>query len=111
MNNGHYVYLPSDTERVVPSERVVLKVKLSNEFEDYYRAAADLKQEKSALYAQLEALLNSVTTVGRLQEIWPDGRKFYKDVLIPVTKAGLPALTMQKINDALGLPEKKEKLL
>jgi hypothetical protein len=48
--------------------------------------------------------LNSVRTVEKLQQVWPEIIPFTRDLAVPV-KTNLPALNISEVNAMLGLPK------
>lgn len=63
----------------------------------------DAKRERSELSRNLEALLTRMVTLRKLSEGWPEGKKFYAH-LTPCEAAPVPAIQIDVINRALGLP-------
>ena len=61
-----------------------------------------LRDEKRSARAKLNAMLSSISTVKKLQEVWPEGAQFYakfaeKPAALP------PAIRVEDVNAALGL--------
>jgi len=81
-------------------ERVKL-VDRKDELEAEIRSA-----ERTAMNA-----MNSVTTVKKLIEVWPEVEEFAKTYLVDGDrKAVLPSIPRQELNTALGLPPSKKEL-
>lgn len=73
-----------------------LKLKSSN---------AELKAEIEKASRTAKATLNSVTTIAKLIEVWPEARVFAEKYLVSGDqKALLPAIPRRELNNALGLP-------
>lgn len=60
------------------------------------------KAIRSSTQKKLEAMLNKITTLKKLREVWPEGVEFYQKYEEP-KQAALPAIRMDEINVALGL--------
>ena len=61
-----------------------------------------LRDEKRSARIKLDAMLSSISTVKKLQEVWPEGAQFYakfaeKPAALP------PAIRVEDVNAALGL--------
>lgn len=73
---------------------------------DRIRAHADAteayKAERRTAYAATIGLLDGVSTLKRLAEVWPAGERFYKryDDAVP---ASLPAVRISEVNAMLGI--------
>lgn len=66
-------------------------------------AGEKLKADRKAANSAVKAMVYSVTTIGKLREIWPEGEPFYGSIQsnAPTT---LPAIQAAKVNSMLGLP-------
>lgn len=63
-------------------------------------------EERSSLKVRVRAILESVTTVNRLIEIWPEVVDFLPETVSdPIT--GVPAIMIADLNRDLGIPSKK----
>lgn len=80
---------------------------LSKRFEKLNKKESKIKKKESEIEANVQAALNSVTTIKRLIEIWPESKE-----LIPtdISKASvlLPALQVEDLNKLIGLPTDKK---
>lgn len=80
---------------------------LSKRFEKLNKKESRIKKKESEIEANVQAALNSVTTIKRLIEIWPESKE-----LIPtdISKASiqLPALQVEDLNKLIGLPTDKK---
>ena len=86
------VYLTMSEERAVKRGYGVIKSYPSRHkiARRYHKLVADrdrLKKERSELKTSIRAILDSVTTMNRLGEIWPDGKEFYSDIVPSESKA------------------------
>lgn len=78
---------------------------LAEEFTAHKNEMADLISEIQAAERTARTAMDSVTTVGKLIEVWPEVEEFAKDFLDNgERKAVLPMVPRQKLNDILGLP-------
>lgn len=80
--------------------------KLAEEYRAYYRDWEALKKKGQDIQRQGKALLYSVTTFKRLEEAWPDGKKFYEKFKPVSEKGGVPALLMNDLNALMGIKAK-----
>lgn len=65
----------------------------------------DLQERERALRAKVKAVIESVTTVGRLVEVWPEVQDFLPEVMAG-PKGNLPATLISDLNAELGLTQK-----
>lgn len=93
---------PSRDKCLFPAEH-----ELSKRFEKLNKKESKIKKKESEIEANVQAALNSVTTIKRLIEIWPESKE-----LIPtdISKASvsLPALKVEDLNKLIGLPTDKK---
>lgn len=61
-----------------------------------------LKGERRTAFRAVFNMLDGVTTLKRLAEVWPDGEQFYKQYGA-TPAAGLPAVRVDEINAMLGI--------
>lgn len=61
-----------------------------------------LKAERRKAYQAVFAMLEGVSTLKRLAEVWPDGEQFYKRYA-ETPAASLPAVRVDEINAMLGI--------
>lgn len=72
----------------------------------WYKQKDELSKERYDTERKLMALLESVTTLGKLQEIWPEGEQFYLYLIgtqATEVRSGLPAPLLTELNEKLGL--------
>lgn len=77
--------------------------KLTQQYLELSQQQKDLNTRYKETREQIKAILDSVTTLKRLQEIWPECEPFIKDMLI-TKKPALPAVPVKEVNKSLGLP-------
>lgn len=65
-------------------------------------AQQQLREEKSATRRKLETVINSVTTVKRLVEVWPEVQEFLPEV-VSGNDGGVPAVLIADLNKEFGL--------
>lgn len=80
--------------------------KLRDEYTAHYLASEELKKKGRDIEQQAKALLYSVTTFKRLEEAWPEGKKFYDKFRPASEKAGVPALLTDNLNALMGIGAK-----
>lgn len=76
---------------------------LADKVRAYLDSIEQSKTIKTQTRSKLKALLYSVTTTKKLQEIWPEGEQFYKSFLGDKPTYNLPALQLSELNAALGI--------
>ncbi|MDW9880507.1 hypothetical protein GOA90_25310 [Sinorhizobium meliloti] len=77
---------------------------LCDRIQKHAQAVEKYKEQRREAKRQVEAMLGSVTTTGKLKEVWPEGEQFYSkydDVKPP----SLPAVRAAEVNAILGLGE------
>lgn len=75
---------------------------------DAYRSAKDqLEEETRKAKSSAQAILDSVTTLKKLIEVWPEVEPFVEDFKQTDSGRYLPALPVQDLNARLGLPKKE----
>jgi hypothetical protein len=80
--------------------------KLREEYLAYHAGTEDMKKKARDVERQAKALLYSVTTFKKLEETWPEGKKFY-DKFRPASEvAGVPAVLTQDLNALMGIKAK-----
>jgi hypothetical protein len=83
--------------------------KLRDEYQAYYKDWETLKQKAQDIERQGKALLYSVTTFKKLEEIWPEGKKFYEKYR-PISKgSSVPAALTSSLNTLVGIKAKGAK--
>ncbi len=76
---------------------------LAKEFMQVAVAIEKLEAERTKMSREVFALLDSVQTFKKLWEIWPESKSLLSKFEEKPAIAMLPAIEVQKINDALGL--------
>lgn len=77
--------------------------KLTEQFCGYDKERGLLYAERRQAKDNVLAILNSVATLKRLQEVWPECVPFIKDYLT-INKPMLPTIPVKAVNKQLGLP-------
>ncbi|MEX0422208.1 Nmad5 family putative nucleotide modification protein [Providencia alcalifaciens] len=97
-----YLLTPADNKCLFSADH-----KLSKRFEKLTQKESKIKEKEAEINANVQAALNSVTTIKRLIEIWSESKE-----LIPtnISKASvlLPALQVEDLNKLIGLPTDKK---
>lgn len=75
---------------------------LADRVQLHVRAVEALKEERRTAYRQVLVMLEAVTTVARLKEVWPEGEQFFGR-FADAGKASLPTVRVAEINATLGL--------
>ncbi len=78
-------------------------------WDSYEKDQETAKKERDEALRKLTVLLQSCSNFNKVAELWPEGKEFYKDYMVPQTKSGLPAICFDDVNKALGLAKKGEK--
>lgn len=80
---------------------------LTIRFHELENAAKDLDDRADTLKTQVRAVVNSVSTVKQLLNVWPEAKE-----LLPATveesKSKLPAVQVETLNTLIGLPTEEE---
>ncbi|WP_446030549.1 Nmad5 family putative nucleotide modification protein [Lelliottia amnigena] len=76
---------------------------ISTRFDEVFAAEAKLEARKKDIEVTVWAALNSVTTIKRLIEVWPESKELIPDG-IDTAKQTLPALKVEDLNRLIGLP-------
>ncbi|PLB10752.1 Nmad5 family putative nucleotide modification protein [Proteus mirabilis] len=103
-NNGNKIRLltPSRDKCLFSADH-----ELSKRFEKLNKKESKIEKKKIEIENNIQATLNSVTTIKRLFEIWPESKE-----LIPtnISKplSTLPALQVEDLNKLIGLPTDKK---
>lgn len=82
---------------------------LSVRHDAYHKAKDQLTEEERKAESSAKAILDSVTTLKKLIETWPEVEPFVEDFKQTATGRYLPALPVQDLNARLGLPKKEAK--
>lgn len=80
---------------------------LTTRFHELENAGKDIEDRAEALKVQVRAVVNSVSTVKQLLNVWPEAKE-----LLPATveesKSKLPAVRVENLNAMIGLPTEEE---
>lgn len=76
---------------------------ITTRFDEVFAAEAKLEARRKDIESTVWAALNSVTTIKRLIEVWPESKELIPDD-IDAAKQTLPALKVEDLNKLIGLP-------
>lgn len=104
----------NEEDMVVPYNKhnygALVVIELGHEIEKsvikWQNDKSDLEKKQSETKASVVAILDSVTTIKRLMDVWPEA----KDFILPYmseSKCTLPAIQFKEVNKMLNLPPKK----
>jgi hypothetical protein len=96
----------NDIYRLTPARDICLLAaddSLTIEFHKLDDEKRGLEQRHEEVKVNVYAALNSVSTVKRLLEVWPESKELLPDDL-DAAKAALPALKVGDLNKMIGLP-------
>jgi len=62
-----------------------------------------MRNEAKAAHRALSTMLASITSTKQLEQAWPEGKPFYQQYIVEKSKSGVPALTIDAVNKALGI--------
>ena len=75
---------------------------LCDRIQAHAQAVEQIKIDRRSAYCKVFAMVDSVTTVKRLREIWPEGEQFYARYEAVVAQK-LPAVPASEVNAILGI--------
>lgn len=109
---GYRVDLKTEKSQPVKNEywvtHNIVGLDLIEEVKKFSERREDYKDVKKSSESKLDAILNSVTTVGSLEKIWPEGKPFYKNLNVEYKSCGVPAIKIEELNSTFNLPVDKE---
>lgn len=112
---GESIRLKADEPLLVPASHCysysyfLKDAALVTQVRELARAKEILRARKKEAANALNSMLASVSSTKRLSKIWPEGRAFYKDVV--VSPVALPALHVGEINKLLNLKAAQGKFI
>lgn len=86
---------------------VVADHKLAKQFHDMEARRTDIAARGKTLEAQVRAVVNSATTVGKLLDVWPESIELLPTTLGRVL-SNLPAVVVSDLNRMVGLPSEHD---
>ncbi|HHR6131916.1 TPA: Nmad5 family putative nucleotide modification protein [Providencia alcalifaciens] len=103
-SNGKDIYLltPAENKCLFAADH-----ELSKRFEKLNKKEINIEKKEADIEANVQAALNSVTTIKRLIEIWPESKELISNDISRAT-ATLPALQVEDLNKLIGLPTDKK---
>lgn len=96
-----YQLTPHKNKNLFPAEH-----ELSKRFTQLNEKEALIKKKEDEIKANVKAALNSVSTIKRLIDVWPEAKELIPDD-INKTSATLPAVQVEDLNNLIGLPTEK----
>ena len=94
-------YYRRDVEALFPADH-----KFTERFTQLTQREAELKQERQQCKREIEGVLSSCSTLGKLHEIWPESKQVSGDMGTPPASHGVPAIVINDLNAKLGLLKK-----
>jgi len=85
-----------------------IKKKLLDIIEDFKDKESELRSERAAAYNKALVILNSVTTVNRAIEVWPEAESFILACTGGEIIRNVPAPDLKKFNKQMDLPPKEK---
>lgn len=98
IGRGHSEHYNSGAKLYVGDEPV------AQEFMKAVEAVSDIKSQREQMRREVNAVLESVQTFKKLWEVWPECKSLLEKFEQKPTIAILPAVQVNKLNAALGLP-------
>lgn len=77
--------------------------KFTKRFLDLEHKQDTLIKRKNDLKHEIMAVLNSCTTLKKLQQIWPESVNFLNGIETDITSTNLPAVVVEDLNKKLGI--------
>lgn len=101
---GYRIDIRTTKMLIVPADDKPFPVTgvLSQKMRDFANRLETIRTEKKKHFKELQALLNTCSTIKALEIAWPEGKPFYQQY--QGDKPALPAVQFTDINKALGLP-------
>lgn len=99
-DKGEDIYLvtPSRDQCLFAADHEITK-----RFDEIFAAEAKAEKRKEEIEKTVWAALNSVSTIKRLVEVWPESQELIPENVESV-RASLPALKVEDLNKMIGLP-------
>lgn len=79
---------------------------LAKKVQDYSQEKKATEEEHRLAYHKLVGFLEQFTTFKKLEEAWPEGKKFYAEFNADRPSINVPAVITKEINDMFGLKAK-----
>lgn len=99
--------LPVPYDRVYCSRLGTITGDLADRIIAHFGAKDELKAERDRAKRSLMALLQTCSTLKKLQQEWPEGEPFWSALAAKEREPGLPAPLVNDINKMLGLPTRE----
>lgn len=81
---------------------------VAQEFMKAVEAVSNIQSQRSSMEREVRAVLESVHTFKKLWEVWPECKSLLEKFEDKPTIAILPAVQVDRLNSALGLPAKTD---
>jgi hypothetical protein len=95
--------VPSGPSNYYEPVGIVKDPELIKQVAQFRACEEDFKTRRKAAETTLTALLNSVSTLGQLKKIWPEGAPFWAEIDFEERLRGLPVPQLDTLNTVLGL--------
>lgn len=102
IGKGHYDKWSDRAKLYVGDENVAI------EFQKAVELCNDLESQRKSMSREINPVLESVHTFKKLWEVWPESKSLLEKFEEKPTIAILPAVQVNKLNAALGLPVSAE---
>lgn len=96
--NQYYLLTPARSNCLFAADH-----EITTRFDEVFAAEAKAESRKKDIESTVWAALNSVTTIKRLIEVWPESKELIPDG-VDTAKQTLPALKVEDLNRLIGLP-------
>ena len=111
--SGKYQYFELDEPRLMtyaePQSRYIKAgIPLYEQWEKYEAAASALNTEKKELRTKVNAIVDSVTTVKKLLEVWPEAVTWIDSIADSEDFAPVPAVAVESVNELISKNKEKE---
>ncbi|OCG77346.1 hypothetical protein A9G42_05425 [Gilliamella sp. Nev6-6] len=100
-----YLALPPDRDFYELDEKPAYPAdhEFSKQYLSLQSQRENLEKQKTDLNHEIMAILNSCSTLKKLQEIWPESVNFLDGIQADVIKTNLPAVVVDDLNKKLGI--------
>jgi len=76
---------------------------IADKVQKFSQEKKTLEENHRAAYHKMVGFLEQFTTFKKLEEAWPEGKKFYAEYNADRPKSGVPAVITKEINEMLGI--------
>jgi len=103
----HYFSTEKDSRYTIYRPNIPSEHPLALEWYSIEDQRKELADRRKVLRAQVESITDSVTTIKKLLEVWPEVRELLPPNEQPVI-SNVPAVLISSLNAAIGLPTEEE---